>query len=124
MWWIDFEKAITILVSCSILAYPFSPHTYTDCSSCPCVTAVICSLNAVRDNIQDLETLDLTVIVVDEVHKLKDVTKGFAKAFRRFPSVLRYGLTGTAIQNRLEEFRAILESVNILSVPPSCHSFD
>lgn len=74
-----------------------------------CVLIVIASLDGVRDGVEELSALDFSIFIIDEVHKVKNVKSGTAKAFRRFPTVLRYGLTGTAIQNKLEEFRAILE---------------
>lgn len=70
---------------------------------------MIASLDAVRNNIDELKELDISLVIIDEVHKVKNIKTSSAVAIRQFPTALRYGLTGTAIQNRLEEFRAILE---------------
>lgn len=71
-------------------------------------TAVIAGIETVRDNVDELIKHDFTILVVDEAHRVKNPKSGTTIALNRFPAQLRYGLTGTAIQNRLSEFWCIL----------------
>lgn len=43
----------------------------------------------------------MTSSQVDEVHRVKDPRSQLAIAFRQFKSQVRFGLTGTAVQNDL-----------------------
>ncbi|KAI5474684.1 RAD26-like SNF2 family DNA-dependent ATPase, partial [Pseudohyphozyma bogoriensis] len=75
------------------------------------VDAVIAGIEAVRNNIADLQHHDFSLVIVDEAHRLKNPKSRTTKALHEFPTPLRYGLTGTAIQNKLEEFWCILHWV-------------
>jgi SNF2 family DNA or RNA helicase len=48
------------------------------------------------------------MVIVDEAHRLKNPKSEVTKAMHRFDTRYRYGLTGTAVQNRLSEFWCIL----------------
>lgn len=69
---------------------------------------VIASIEAVRNNIDDFAARDFSIVIVDEAHRVKNPKSNTTIALHRFPTPLRYGLTGTAIQNRLDEFWCIL----------------
>ncbi|GEM11524.1 RAD26-like SNF2 family DNA-dependent ATPase [Rhodotorula toruloides] len=69
---------------------------------------VIASIEGVRNNIDDLAARDFSIVIVDEAHRVKNPKSNTTIALHRFPTPLRYGLTGTAIQNRLDEFWCIL----------------
>ncbi|GAA6005259.1 uncharacterized protein JCM10292_005359 [Rhodotorula paludigena] len=69
---------------------------------------LIAGIETVRDNVDELIKHDFTILVVDEAHRVKNPKSGTTIALNRFPTQLRYGLTGTAIQNRLSEFWCIL----------------
>lgn len=64
---------------------------------------------------QDLEenfanidiNFDLTVL--DEIQKIKNPNTGIAKSVRRINSDWRWGLSGTPLENRLEELKAIFD---------------
>ncbi|MFI8770932.1 DEAD/DEAH box helicase [Gordonia sp. NPDC062954] len=51
-------------------------------------------------------------IVVDEAQHLKNVATKAAKAVRGFPAEHRIALTGTPVENRLEDLRAVIDLVN------------
>lgn len=49
-----------------------------------------------------------SVVFVDECHTLKNPASNLTLALNSIPCTCRFGLTGTAIQNRLEEFWTLL----------------
>lgn len=59
--------------------------------------AVICGLETARRNIATLIEQDFSMVIVDEVHRVKNPDKETTIAVRRFPAKLRYGLTGTLV---------------------------
>ncbi|CDR48662.1 hypothetical protein NBRC10512_001376 [Rhodotorula toruloides] len=69
---------------------------------------VIASIEGVRNNIDDFAARDFSIVIVDEAHRVKNPKSNTTIALHRFPTPFRYGLTGTAIQNRLDEFWCIL----------------
>lgn len=59
-----------------------------------------------------LEHLAWSLVIVDEVHRVKNTNSGTTKALHQFQSPLRFGLTGTAIQNNYAELWTILDWTN------------
>jgi len=53
-----------------------------------------------------------TVVFVDECHMLKNPNSGMTKTLNSLKCSSRFGLTGTAIQNRFEEFWTLLDWCN------------
>ncbi|GAB3133337.1 DEAD/DEAH box helicase [Tsukamurella serpentis] len=51
-------------------------------------------------------------IVVDEAQHVKNVNTAAAKALRAIPAGHRVALTGTPVENRLEDLRAVIDLVN------------
>ena len=51
-------------------------------------------------------------IVVDEAQHIKNVNTAAAKAIRTIPADHRIALTGTPVENRLEDLRAVIDFVN------------
>ncbi|WP_237002903.1 DEAD/DEAH box helicase [Gordonia liuliyuniae] len=60
----------------------------------------------------ELATLPWTELVVDEAQHVKNVNTAAAKALRAIPARLRIALTGTPVENRLEDLRAVIDLVN------------
>ncbi|KPV71875.1 uncharacterized protein RHOBADRAFT_56261 [Rhodotorula graminis WP1] len=69
---------------------------------------VVAGFEAVRNQIGEFTSRDFTVVIVDEAHRVKNRKSATTQAMNQFPSRLRYGLTGTAMQNKLEEFWCVL----------------
>lgn len=69
---------------------------------------VITSVAGARNGIAELAQRDFSIVIVDEAHQVKNPTSKTTIALHEFKTPLRYGLTGTAIQNRLSEFWCIL----------------
>ncbi|EGD56916.1 SNF2-like protein [Gordonia neofelifaecis NRRL B-59395] len=59
-----------------------------------------------------LAALPWTELVVDEAQHVKNVHTAAAKALRAVPARQRIALTGTPVENRLEDLRAIIDLVN------------
>lgn len=49
------------------------------------------------------------VVVLDEAHHVKNLTSGRSKAVRKLQTRQRWALTGTPVQNRIEELHALFE---------------
>ncbi|KAG8908777.1 hypothetical protein FRB99_003015 [Tulasnella sp. 403] len=73
---------------------------------------LLASHETVRDNIAELESLSLSCIFVDEAHKIKNDKSQTAQAYNRFDCQVRFGLTGTAIQNSYRELWPLLNWSN------------
>ncbi|BGP43320.1 hypothetical protein JCM10450v2_007470 [Rhodotorula kratochvilovae] len=69
---------------------------------------VIAGIEGVRNHIDEFKARDFTIVVVDEAHRLKNRKSGTTIAMNQLGSRLRYGLTGTAMQNQLGEFWCLL----------------
>ncbi|KAK4053639.1 hypothetical protein OIO90_003878 [Microbotryomycetes sp. JL221] len=69
---------------------------------------VIAGFETTRFKIDELASQNFTIVITDEAHRVKNPRSSTTKALHLFPTKLRYGLTGTAIQNRLDEFWCIL----------------
>ena len=73
------------------------------------VYEVVTSFDTARTDISLLDSLPFSVIFVDEAHKLKNTKSKITLAFSQFkPEAVRFGLTGTAIQNSYNELWTLL----------------
>ena len=70
------------------------------------------SFDTARGDISLLYDLPWSVIFVDEAHKLKNPASKITLAFNQFTCHVRFGLTGTAIQNSYEEMWTLLDWSN------------
>jgi len=73
---------------------------------------VVTSFELALRDIALLDDLPWSLVIVDEVHRVKNANSGTTKAFHQFQSQLRFGLTGTAIQNNYTELWTILDWTN------------
>ncbi|KAF8331979.1 P-loop containing nucleoside triphosphate hydrolase protein [Cantharellus anzutake] len=69
---------------------------------------VLSSFEQVRDHISDFEDLPWSCIFLDEAHKIKNMNASITKAYNRFTCSVRFGLTGTAVQNTYKELWPLL----------------
>ena len=74
--------------------------------------AVVTSFELALRDIALLDDLPWSLVIVDEVHRVKNANSGTTKAFHQFQSSSRFGLTGTAIQNNYTELWTILDWTN------------
>ncbi|KAJ7079572.1 RAD26-like SNF2 family DNA-dependent ATPase [Mycena belliarum] len=73
---------------------------------------MLTSLDLARRDIEDLEDLSWSCVIVDEVHTVKNPASKTSKAYNSFECLRRIGLTGTAIQNSYDELWTILDWTN------------
>ncbi|KAF9558521.1 hypothetical protein CPC08DRAFT_557075 [Agrocybe pediades] len=73
---------------------------------------VVTSFQVATRDIDLLDTLDWSCIIVDEVHQAKNVQSKVSNALHQFTCVRRFGLTGTTIQNSYKEMWSILDWTN------------
>ncbi|KAK6180078.1 hypothetical protein SNE40_012292 [Patella caerulea] len=70
---------------------------------------VVTTFETFRENMKGLCRVDWEAVIVDEVHRIKDVKSLTTKALRKIPTNRRYGLTGTALQNNMTELWSLLD---------------
>ncbi|TDL26985.1 hypothetical protein BD410DRAFT_836072 [Rickenella mellea] len=73
---------------------------------------VLTSFDTARRDINLLDELPWSCIFVDEAHKVKNPHSKITSAFNQFKCQVRFGLTGTAIQNSYLELWTILDWSN------------
>ncbi|KAK2569892.1 DNA excision repair protein ERCC-6-like 2 [Acropora cervicornis] len=57
-----------------------------------------------RNHLDDVNKVQWLAVIMDEVHRLKDPKSQITVAAKALRAKRRYGLTGTPLQNKLEEF--------------------
>lgn len=70
------------------------------------------SFDVARRDIDLLYDLAWSCIIVDEAHRIKNAEAKLTDAFNSFECQVRFGLTGTAIQNSYRELWTILDWSN------------
>jgi len=62
-----------------------------------------------RADIELLQELPFSCIFVDECHNAKEITSKTYQSLKSFACTVRFGMTGTALQNKYEELWTILD---------------
>ncbi|KAG8792318.1 hypothetical protein FRC12_006504 [Ceratobasidium sp. 428] len=70
---------------------------------------VLAAFDTARTYIDLLSDLPWSIVIVDEVHRCKNPTSGTTVALNKFACQVRFGLTGTAIQNGYKELWTLLD---------------
>lgn len=70
---------------------------------------LISGFNCATKMIDDIYDLDFSVVIVDEAQRLKNPTTATYRACQRFKTSIRFGLTGTAMQNNLAELHTLFD---------------
>ncbi|CAE6453750.1 unnamed protein product [Rhizoctonia solani] len=70
---------------------------------------VITAFDTARSYIDHISDLPWSIVIVDEVHRCKNPASGTTIALNKFPCRVRFGLTGTAIQNGYKELWTLLD---------------
>ncbi|MFI6869928.1 SNF2-related protein [Nocardia sp. NPDC050406] len=75
-------------------------------------------------DVEELKRQDWQRVVVDEAQHIKNAATRQARAARAIPARHRLALTGTPVENRLEELRSILDFANpkLLGKPSEFHA--
>jgi SNF2 family DNA or RNA helicase len=81
--------------------------------TCPQIAiSVLTSFDLARRDIDLLDGLPWSCVIVDEVHRVKNAKSKISEAYHQFACTRRFGLTGTAIQNSYLELWTILDWTN------------
>eukprot|EP00049_Salpingoeca_infusionum_P016388 m.334362 g.334362 ORF g.334362 m.334362 type:complete len:990 (+) comp16070_c2_seq1:659-3628(+) len=80
--------------------------------SSPIYSVIIMSYEMFLRNISKIESMRLDLLVCDEAHRLKNSASKTALAMKSLSVFRRVALTGTPIQNDLQEFFAIVDFCN------------
>ena len=70
---------------------------------------LLTSYGILRRDIAALETLNFSVAVFDEIQNLKNTQTQLYQSAKRIQAQMKLGLTGTPIENRLGELKALLD---------------
>jgi superfamily II DNA or RNA helicase len=70
---------------------------------------LLTSYGILRRDIEALETLNFSVAVFDEIQNLKNTQTQLYQSAKRIQAQMKLGLTGTPIENRLGELKALLD---------------
>ncbi|XP_022803262.1 DNA excision repair protein ERCC-6-like 2 isoform X2 [Stylophora pistillata] len=73
---------------------------------------VLTTYETMRNYLTDLNRIKWSAVIMDEVHRLKDPKAQITVAAKALNVKRRYGLTGTPLQNKLEEFWCVLDWAN------------
>ena len=73
---------------------------------------VVTTYGLMARDIEALEVIDWTTVVLDEAQMVKNSSTRAAKAVRRLSAGQKLALTGTPVENRLAELWSILDAVN------------
>jgi SNF2 family DNA or RNA helicase len=73
---------------------------------------VITTFDLARRDVNILDDLPWSCIIVDEVHRVKNDSAKITRAYHQFNCLRRFGLTGTTIQNSYKEMWTILDWTN------------
>lgn len=78
----------------------------------------IASYNSINQDLKELETLETDLLILDEVQRLKNWNTQIARSVRKIRSRYTFILTGTPLENRLEELYSIVELADQFLLAP------
>ncbi len=78
----------------------------------------IASYNSIAQDLKELKQLQTDMVIMDEVQRLKNWNTQIARAVRRIQSNYALVLSGTPLENRLEELYSIVELVDQFLLSP------
>lgn len=73
---------------------------------------MIVSYDVARLDIQHIKDLPLSTVIVDEAHRLKEPMSQTTLALKSIQCQVCFALTGTLVQNRIDEMWSVLDFVN------------
>ena len=81
-------------------------------------TYKIASYNSIAQDLKELKSIQVDMVIMDEVQRLKNWNTQIARAVRRIHSNYALVLSGTPLENRLEELYSIVELVDQYLLSP------
>ena len=78
----------------------------------PEIQFAIINYELVRNDLEIVKDIDVDIMILDEIHRMKNRATQTSKAMKQLKSKYRFGLTGTPMQNKLEELWNIMDWIN------------
>ena len=78
----------------------------------------IASYNSIKEDLKELKSIQTDMVIMDEVQRLKNWNTQISKAVRRINSNYALILSGTPLENKLEELYSIVELVDQFLLSP------
>ncbi|CAK4675014.1 unnamed protein product [Aphanomyces euteiches] len=79
--------------------------------SIPSFEIVICSYDMLKVHLSDLQAISWFLIVMDEMHLLKNPESKITQAVQRLVCKRKLGLSGTLMQNNADELHCVLDTI-------------
>ncbi|XP_036364991.1 DNA repair and recombination protein RAD54B isoform X3 [Octopus sinensis] len=120
-WYQEFKKWLgTERISVFTVEADKKIEEYLSCPKCP---VLIISYEMFLRNVKELEKVSFDLVICDEGHRLKNTSIKTSALLNSLPVRRRLVLSGTPVQNDLQEFFAIVEFCNpgILGTSSSFH---
>nr|XP_015828341.2 DNA excision repair protein ERCC-6-like 2 [Nothobranchius furzeri] len=73
------------------------------------IEVALTTYETLRLCLDQFNTIDWSAVVVDEVHKIKNPNSQITQAMKELRCKIRFGLTGTILQNNLEELWCVMD---------------
>ena len=73
---------------------------------------IVTTYATLRLDLERLTTIEYAVVALDEAHAIKNATTATARAARALHAELRLALTGTPVENRLDDLASIFDFLN------------
>uniref|UniRef100_A0A336MEY5 DNA repair and recombination protein RAD54-like n=1 Tax=Culicoides sonorensis TaxID=179676 RepID=A0A336MEY5_CULSO len=102
--WLEHERIYSFEVSAKNKPAQFANATH--------IPIMIISYETLVKQIDDVKMINFDIVVCDEGHRLKNVNTNVSSKLFELPCKRRIILTGTPIQNNLEELFALVDFVN------------
>lgn len=78
----------------------------------PDIFYAVTNYELVRNDIEILKELPIDIIIVDEIHRIKNWASKTSQAMKQLSAPYKFGLTGTPVQNKPEELYNIMDFLN------------
>lgn len=76
------------------------------------VDLIITTYGMIRSDLREFKSKDWHAVVIDEAQNIKNSTTDQTKAVKGLKTAIRIAMSGTPVENRLSEYRSIMDFVN------------
>ncbi|MEZ4954627.1 MAG: DEAD/DEAH box helicase [Saprospiraceae bacterium] len=79
---------------------------------------LIVGYHTVKNDIKELNDLDLDILILDEAQRIKNWATQISASIKQLKTNYAFVLTGTPIENKLEELYSIMQVIDQFRLPP------
>ncbi len=79
---------------------------------------MIVGYHTVKNDLRELNDLDIDILILDEAQRIKNWATQTSAAIKKLKSSYAFVLTGTPIENKLEELYSIMQVIDQFRLPP------